>query len=263
MIKGNPSRNDWEQYLKPNRIGTWRTGKPPRDWSAGDRLFCWESTPRLRIIGLAEIVNTDSGKDDDGLMLFKVRYLSRLLKNPITIDELRKIPIVNEASFLKSGPATTVFPISDQQAEIIFSLLSERNPEIKSIWPDSVQANVQVPDVDEEFFSGVEGGKKVATHIRKERNARLVKAKKQKVLKETGKLVCEACGFDFEATYNGIGKGFCEVHHKKPLSEVEREVETSLEDLAILCSNCHRMIHKTNPLASIETFRTRFLKLKL
>jgi 5-methylcytosine-specific restriction protein A len=30
---------------------------------------------------------------------------------------------------------------------------------------------------------------------------------------------------------------------------------TRLADLAILCANCHRMIHKTRPLMSVEEFK--------
>jgi predicted HNH restriction endonuclease len=28
-----------------------------------------------------------------------------------------------------------------------------------------------------------------------------------------------------------------------------------LDDLAIVCSNCHRMIHRTRPMMSVEEFR--------
>ena len=77
-------------------------------------------------------------------------------------------------------------------------------------------------------------------------------AKKQQVLRTTGCLTCEVCGFDFERIYGRLGRGFCEVHHKVPLAEVGTEVITKMEDLAILCANCHRMVHRTNPFKSLE-----------
>jgi 5-methylcytosine-specific restriction protein A len=52
------------------------------------------------------------------------------------------------------------------------------------------------------------------------------------------------CGFDFAGVYGPRGSNFCEVHHLKPLSDVHSEVETRLQDLAIVCSNCHRMLHR-------------------
>lgn len=56
---------------------------------------------------------------------------------------------------------------------------------------------------------------------------------------------CMAYGFDFEKNYGELGKGYIEVHHVKPLASLEDEVTVNPEsDLIVLCSNCHRMIHK-------------------
>ena len=57
------------------------------------------------------------------------------------------------------------------------------------------------------------------------------------------KLKCEVCGFDFEAVYGELGAGYIEVHHKKPVSDGERITDLN-KDLVMLCSNCHRMIHR-------------------
>lgn len=57
--------------------------------------------------------------------------------------------------------------------------------------------------------------------------------------------VCMACGFDFEARYGEIGRGFIEVHHVRPLKSLDQEVVVNPEtDLVCVCSNCHRMIHR-------------------
>lgn len=65
---------------------------------------------------------------------------------------------------------------------------------------------------------------------------------------------CMACGFDFEAVYGEIGQNFIEVHHLKPLSSLEEEVSINPQaDLACLCSNCHRMVHrKRDHILSLE-----------
>ena len=39
-----------------------------------------------------------------------------------------------------------------------------------------------------------------------------------------------------------MGKGFAECHHVVPLADLGRQKRTRLEDLAIVCANCHRMI---------------------
>lgn len=98
-------------------------------------------------------------------------------------------------------------------------------------------------------------------HKVRERNRKIIEAKKKKVLKETNELKCEVCDFDFEKTYGQIGKGYIECHHLIPLSNFQVNKETKLEDLALLCSNCHKMIHKDLAIKTIKEFKSK-IKLK-
>jgi len=72
---------------------------------------------------------------------------------------------------------------------------------------------------------------------------------------------CQVCDFDFELTYGYWGKEFAEVHHIKPLSELKGEdYQTDPKnDLAVLCANCHRMVHRKKGI----TLSIKELKLKL
>lgn len=96
-----------------------------------------------------------------------------------------------------------------------------------------------------------EGAIRLVSHLRRERSRALVDAKKKATLKTTGRLCCEACGFNFSSTYGALGEGFCEIHHLTPLSASDAPVTTTLDDLAVLCSNCHRMIHRSAPMLSV------------
>lgn len=105
----------------------------------------------------------------------------------------------------------------------------------------------KLQDLDR-FMSGKEGNPRLVAHLQRERNQKLVQKKKKQALDATGKLSCEVCDFDFESFFGEIGEGFCEVHHLQPLSKMDGEVNTTLEDLAIVCSNCHRILHRHNPM---------------
>ncbi|EDY42956.2 HNH endonuclease [Streptomyces sp. SPB074] len=83
-------------------------------------------------------------------------------------------------------------------------------------------------------------------HRTRERNKGLRKKKIASVLKQGGALSCEACGFDFGKFYGERGDGYIECHHVVPLHEAG-EGTTRLADLALICSNCHRMIHRSAP----------------
>jgi 5-methylcytosine-specific restriction enzyme A len=111
-----------------------------------------------------------------------------------------------------------------------------------------------LPDVDFSL-SGKEGNPRLVAHLRRERNSAVVKAKKEAILQLTGKLCCEVCNFDFHKTYGNIGRGFCEVHHLKQLSKSDGIVTTKLDDLAIVCSNCHRIIHHSDPMYTIKALK--------
>jgi hypothetical protein len=93
-------------------------------------------------------------------------------------------------------------------------------------------------------ISVAEGRELLRLHRSRERNRGLVARKKRRVLIKTGRLECEACGFDFAAVYGELGAGFAECHHTQPLAQGTGERRTALTDLAVVCANCHRMLHR-------------------
>ena len=101
----------------------------------------------------------------------------------------------------------------------------------------------------------IEGRRLLKLHKVKERKPEIVRRKKKVVLKATGRLLCEACDFDFAAVYGKIGAGFAECHHRSLLADFDGEAPTRLEDLAIVCSNCHRILHRCRPMMNVEDLR--------
>lgn len=98
-----------------------------------------------------------------------------------------------------------------------------------------------------------EGRAVYVRHVKRERSAALVRRKKAWFLQNHGHLFCEACGFDYEAAYGSLlGAGFMECHHLLPLACLPPGSSTRLEDLALVCSNCHRMLHRARPWVARE-----------
>ncbi|MFE7106285.1 HNH endonuclease [Streptomyces sp. NPDC057575] len=110
-------------------------------------------------------------------------------------------------------------------------------------------------DEDLDDYSAPEGRLLMSRHKRRERNKGLRKRKIIAVLKQGGPLACEACGFDFEAVYGNRGSGYIECHHVVPLHEAG-ESRTKLGDLALICANCHRMIHRSAPWPTPKELRS-------
>jgi len=92
-----------------------------------------------------------------------------------------------------------------------------------------------------EVIEGAEGVRE-KLHRYKERNRLIIKLAKQKA-KQESKLFCCVCKFDFEKEYPGHGEGFIECHHIEPIAKGGIR-STRVEDLAMVCPNCHRMLHR-------------------
>ncbi|MFC4891997.1 MrcB family domain-containing protein [Pseudofrancisella aestuarii] len=109
---------------------------------------------------------------------------------------------------------------------------------------------------DDEADLEFENLQKIRIHKRIERNKKL----SGKVKKLKG-YTCEACGFNFEKCYGDIGKGFIEAHHLTPLSSLkgERVALDPVNDFAVLCSNCHKMIHRSEFVSEIQEFRANYV----
>jgi len=109
------------------------------------------------------------------------------------------------------------------------------------------EPNTTNVDVTEDDAGFPEGKKKLKQHICRERNAKVIYLAKKRYKEEYGQIICEICGFSFEQTYGNIGINFIEGHHILPVSEIPEGYRTKTEDIVLLCSNCHRMIHRRRP----------------
>jgi len=107
--------------------------------------------------------------------------------------------------------------------------------------------------------AATEGARHLVVHEQVERDRGLVDRKLSHVRAATGQLACEVCGFDFERTYGALGRDFAECHHLLPLGSGGPR-ETRLEDLAVVCANCHRMLHRRSPPLSVADLRARLVR---
>lgn len=94
-------------------------------------------------------------------------------------------------------------------------------------------------------------------HYIRERDPQVVKRKIDSVLKSGRELDCYCCGFNFGDFYGDIGDDIICVHHTKPISEYNHSGEiTYLDDLEIVCYNCHRIIHRKKDFMDVDKLRS-------
>ncbi len=105
--------------------------------------------------------------------------------------------------------------------------------------------SVGQPEEDEAAFP--EGRELFLKHRERERSSTVNQRAKRLFVEKHGRFFCEACGFDFEKVYGELGRGFIEAHHTIAVSTLSENSETRVSDIAMLCPNCHRMVHRRRP----------------
>ena len=111
-------------------------------------------------------------------------------------------------------------------------------------------ASTIVAEDDESAFP--EGKERYHLHRSLERDPAIVRKAKIKRLEETGRLYCDVCSLDFQDIYGARGEGFIEAHHTVPVATLRGSARTKLSDIALVCSNCHRMLHRGKTLLSVS-----------
>lgn len=106
----------------------------------------------------------------------------------------------------------------------------------------------------EETINFPEGKKVYANHVRYERNQGMIKLAKERFKSKNGALYCEACGFSFNI-YGNRGKDFIEAHHDIPVSQLGNYGVSNIDDIKMVCSNCHRILHLKRPWLKVEDLK--------
>mgnify|MGYP001604201817 CR=1 FL=1 len=111
---------------------------------------------------------------------------------------------------------------------------------------DGAASDLPTKDTDEskkllEFEQKhTEGAERKYIQTIRERNPKLRKA----AIGKYGR-TCMVCKFNFDDYYaKEFANSYIEVHHTKLLSDAMGEIETDIKDVIVVCSNCHRVIHR-------------------
>jgi 5-methylcytosine-specific restriction protein A len=99
--------------------------------------------------------------------------------------------------------------------------------------------------------SALEGIKTETVKYSRGRNRRL-----RDLALEKSNSICCVCGVDYSKVLEGSGVRVLQVHHKKQLGATDTPSITQLSDLAVVCANCHMLIHM-NPKEALTVERLK------
>ncbi|THJ30897.1 hypothetical protein E8K88_16630 [Lampropedia aestuarii] len=223
-----------------------------------------QKSPWRKVRGHTSLKNALYGQNDGapGLFAYRVRIDYEVHGEPLYAviweDHATFGFVVKKDSSSPDGISRVQVPIEvlleydARRGAATSELEAHFSPPVIELAPSSAEPEKAPPEAEVWLsIQAEEGNITLEEHLERERNAALIEAKKAYVLRATGRLTCEACSFDFAVTYGEVGYGFCEIHHTKPLGIRNGSETTSLQDLAVLCSNCHSIIHRAKPMWSV------------
>jgi 5-methylcytosine-specific restriction protein A len=205
-----------------------------------------------KVIALSEFINQ--------LPIFEVKPDGETFRNPNGIS----LKLSNFLALDPDYPGKGMGSYSTLD-EIVFNEFKDNHEELRQIArqirvvadnPILAAQILKIEDDENTLDDTVKEGQLLyKLHKIRERDPKIVKLKKKQVWQKCGCLACEACGFDYHKVYGTLGEGFIECHHIEPLAGYDATRETKLADLALLCANCHRMIHRNGQVKSMEELR--------
>lgn len=114
--------------------------------------------------------------------------------------------------------------------------------EIAALIKAGISTLQKVQEEEAEYEVFVEGRVVTEAHLRRERSAKL-RSRLIEQRKKDDRLSCELCGRLPQGLNQAISDAIFEAHHIVPLAAGEVR-NTKLSDMALLCSCCHRLIHR-------------------
>ncbi len=256
IFQGNPDRYDIDAYLSqyPELI-YWKANRYMKEIRVGDRVFLWRSGAHAGAVALGTVVEAPTpvarvqhaealgtelwnGEDDD----------PKGLKVGIRTEEIRldeSDGMVTRAA-VKTDPVLRTATIITPANATVFKLTESQTLRMLELWPGGPGHSTTVEYRDAQATAIREGDQVLVSHYRRERSRYLRNLKIKQCIADHGHLECELCRLTPGRHYPAdLSASIFEVHHRLPLSNASEPVGTRLEDLAVLCANCHRAVHAT------------------
>lgn len=250
VFQGNPEKFDLDDYLAryPELI-YWRTPRYAKNIAVGDDAFIWRSGINAGAVAWGEVVeaptpgNQVTHPEALGIDLWRAEPPD--LKELKTGILLRDIRLSQEDGFVPRSVAKQNSEMADAMIITmpngsVFPLTAPQAAALKGLFGASISDHIPVE------VGTYEGGKVLRSHYLRERSSLLRNKKIAQIREEHGQCSCSLCGISEDSSYPKLfSNRVFEVHHKSPLSKASTPVRTTLDDLTVLCANCHRAVHSS------------------
>jgi len=183
-----------------------------------------------------DVIYVKEGTMIAGKGIVQGRYQFRLKKKILDTDKYlwpHQVPVSWEPDF----PSFQLLLGAEQHT--VLKLTSEHIEKLNIAISSTVTKNKEIESLEGEMI--------IRTARFRRRNSALIEEKKR-----SSKGFCESCGMSSSKQYYLHGKDCLQVHHKNPLAEREGATVTRLDDLVLICPNCHAVVHAFLPALTMQ-----------
>jgi predicted RNA-binding protein with PUA-like domain len=132
LVKSEPSSYSWDQLVKDKQT-SW---EGVRNYAArlhlnamkkGDEVLYYHSNEGLEIVGIAKVIkeaHQDATTDDDRWVAVDLKA-DRKLKNPVTLDQIKKNKQLSNMALVRIG-RLSVQPVTEKEWKVIMELAGEK-----------------------------------------------------------------------------------------------------------------------------------------
>ena len=255
LFQGNPKHYDMDTYLATHPYIYWHCPNYKDKIQIGDKAILWRAGKDAGMIAIGEIFEaptpassikfpellgqrfwtSDDVDVDDikvGIAISEVRLVAD--ERSVSRECFKADTFVSKHRII-TNPTGTVFQVEDTIANAMFSA-----------WNNSDDSDEDIDEFTPSKVTDSEGKYRYVLHKRRERSSTLRKSKVKHFLTTNDFIHCELCRVNLNEKYpSSLSEGYIEVHHIKPISTLAEHTPTHIDDLILLCPNCHRMVHRT------------------
>jgi hypothetical protein len=242
---------DWQKdYFKKGQFAVIRVGKDTR---TNDELAGKERL-KAGIYGIVEILSQAmTMPDSDGKfwinpekygeerLRVKIRYVKKLLDNPILLSNLKNLNDFQNEKSLLIGRQASSWSIQKETFDKIIELADSNIEKINEITTAELNDYSDLQKLEAKYFSATPRVKEIVSR-------RIERGDISKAIKKVNNYECQICKalshnpFGFEKRN---GELYIETHHIIPVSELEQGSLGTL-NLLTVCANHHRQLHYGN-----------------
>ncbi len=267
IFQGNPTRYDVDVYLRDHRYIYWAIDQHKKEIGLSDVVFIWRANSnrnRRGVIAMGYVVEAprafssikfpehrgdeywSSQQPPDDYIVAGIQIIG---EQPIQEYGILSVPYLKADSVLRE---MQILQKGGARGKTNLKLTDEQGKRLSDLW--GLPSKILFDESAEDY---PEGAIRYAEHRMRERSANLVRQAKSRFKHQHGRLFCELCRFDFADVYGAVGEDFIEAHHIKHVAQMRVGEKTKVEDLMMLCANCHRMAHRLKPESAIDEIRTQ------